>query len=326
MSLVDNHSAFVKFRARLVALLIAFADGVSRIVHHKGYWHACSVLSWAVPKDLVVSVQIANDAKFQFFLADAYWNSLLGKFFVYEDDVARLLLSLSHVEYTFIDCGANFGYWSVLLSSGSFGNKRVIAVEAASANFKLLLRNREANENRFDALHAAVTDSDGEMVSLSSSKHHSAVSVSQHLGGETICSTTLDAIVRTNLTGFDGPLVIKLDIEGLEAAAMRSASGVLGRALFIYEDHGDDPSCQTTAAVLNELRLTVYYIDAIGLMPIRCVEECRQIKKKRTLGYNFLAISPTASLHREIDRFVLDRPSGGPNRHHGVEKIGKIPA
>ncbi len=54
------------------------------------------------------------------------------------------------VDYTLIDCGANFGYWSVLISSAPYGSHKAIAIEPSSQNFAKLQNNAEINGNRFE--------------------------------------------------------------------------------------------------------------------------------------------------------------------------------
>ncbi len=52
---------------------------------------------------------------------DAYWSRLLGTM---ATEIEALLLAARQDRYIFIDCGANFGSWSVLASSRSFGPSR----------------------------------------------------------------------------------------------------------------------------------------------------------------------------------------------------------
>ena len=48
----------------------------------------------------------------------------------------------SDVDYTLIDGGANYGYWSVLVSSAPFGKHRAIAIEPSSQNFRQACQQR----------------------------------------------------------------------------------------------------------------------------------------------------------------------------------------
>ena len=78
---------------------------------------------------------------------------------------------MADVDYCFVDGGANFGFWSVLVSSRPFGSHPVIAIEASSANAAKLERNAELNGGRFKVLHRAIGSTTGNQVWLSGAKH-----------------------------------------------------------------------------------------------------------------------------------------------------------
>ena len=56
----------------------------------------------------------------------------------YEDELELLFQDSADVDYTLLDCGANYGYWSVLVSSAPFGSHKAIAIEPSSQNFAKL--------------------------------------------------------------------------------------------------------------------------------------------------------------------------------------------
>ena len=70
--------------------------------------------------------------------------------FRYEDELELLFLDSVGVDYTLLDCGANYGYWSVLVSSAPLGSHKAIAIEPSSQNFAKLKNNAEINGNRFE--------------------------------------------------------------------------------------------------------------------------------------------------------------------------------
>jgi len=94
--------------------------------------------------------QTQSDATFVFPYGDGYWSKLLNRSFCYEDELELLFRDSVSVDYTFIDCGANFGYWSVLVSSAPYGSHKAIAIEPSSQNFAKLKNNAEINGNRFE--------------------------------------------------------------------------------------------------------------------------------------------------------------------------------
>ncbi len=70
----------------------------------------------------------ADGSRLYFRLDDIYWNSLIRQPNIeYEPEIGKFLLRLKDVDYQFFDCGANIGYWSVLVTSEMLGRKRAIA-------------------------------------------------------------------------------------------------------------------------------------------------------------------------------------------------------
>ena len=78
-----------------------------------------------------VVVLLNEDSQFAFDLGDPYWARLLARGFVYEPEVERVLRAFADAPYTFVDAGANLGYWSILVSS------RASSGAKASPNRKL---------------------------------------------------------------------------------------------------------------------------------------------------------------------------------------------
>lgn len=159
----------------------------------------------------------------------------------YEPDVRTFLQCALKAGDTFIDCGANVGYFSV--QSGALVGKsgKVIAIEANPRTFKLLERNLKANGFGIP-LHCALTSQTGE-VELFMPQDWDVYS-SLRAGGLVegradesfkVMARTLDDVVRElALKRVD---VVKIDIEGGELDVLRSAPNVLTnfRPLIITE-------------------------------------------------------------------------------------------
>jgi hypothetical protein len=94
-------------------------------------------------------VHLNEDSRFAFDLRDPYWARLLASGFTYEPEIEDVLRAFADLPYTFVDAGANLGYWSVLATSLELGAHRSIAIEAASGTFERLLGNRALNGDRF---------------------------------------------------------------------------------------------------------------------------------------------------------------------------------
>ncbi len=127
------------------------------------------ISSMLKPRDMIVL--LGEDARFLVPFADSYWSWLVDRNFIYEDEIERFLRNVADVDYHFVDGGANYGFWSVLVSSRPFGNHAATAIEAASANVGWLTRNAELNGRRFKILHCAIGSANGSRVRLKGAKH-----------------------------------------------------------------------------------------------------------------------------------------------------------
>ena len=140
---------------RCAALAFAAGAKASAPMHYRGFSVGCRVITSMIDQREIVAL-LNDDARFAFPFGDGYWSLLLDRSFVYEGEIERFLRSVADVDYCFVDGGANFGFWSVLVSSRPFGSHPVIAIEASSANAAKLARNAELNGDRFKVLRRAI--------------------------------------------------------------------------------------------------------------------------------------------------------------------------
>lgn len=245
-----------------------------------------------IPANFAV-VRFAEDAMFRFHLKDSYWNKLLLRGFEYEPPLASLLQRLKPYDYRFIDCGANLGFWSVLVSSLAFGAKRAIAIEALRSNFELLQANCALNDSRFECWHRAVYSSAGQAIEIFGDEDtHYGVSVKAdwHNANKigSVTTTTIDE-AAAHLGGPKEHIVIKLDVEGAEIEALAGARDTLeAGALLVYEDHPRDESCRTTMHLLAG-GLQIRLITNGGFLRIRNAEQLRREKLRPDYEYNLVA-------------------------------------
>jgi hypothetical protein len=83
-----------------------------------------------------IQIKLNPDAIFEFPYGDGYWSKLLNRTYHYEDELELLFKDSADVDYTLLDCGANYGYWSVLVSSKPFGSHKAIAIEPSGRIFR----------------------------------------------------------------------------------------------------------------------------------------------------------------------------------------------
>jgi len=244
---------------------------------------------------------IPNVGLYEFDLTDGYWNRLVSSGFAYEPELERVLFALSDVGFAFLDCGANYGFWSVYVSSPLMGAKRCLAIEASAESYEQLQRNAELNDGRFATLRQAISNRSGKQVAFSlpamdSLGGHSA----RHIvdvptdgdSVELVGTVSIDDAVVRHFGNPVTPLVIKLDVEGAEVEALEGGCETLKRdCLLLYEDHGKDGTHAVTRYIRSELGLQVYFLPAAGdIRPVHNLHDLDAIKVNEGVGYNFLAL------------------------------------
>ena len=155
---------------RIAARALQAGARASSLFAHRGYSIGCRLVSSVVPAREIV-VRLNPDALFAFPLGDGYWSLLLDRSYQYEPELNFFLRSVTEVDYTFVDGGANFGLWSVLVSSPEFGRHPVVAIEASAANAARLRRNASLNADRFPVLHRALSNRSGVQAWMGGRKH-----------------------------------------------------------------------------------------------------------------------------------------------------------
>ena len=135
---------------RLAAVALALGSKVASNFSHRGYNMCANLLRTTLP-ERGIQIKLNPDAIFEFPYGDGYWSKLLNRTYHYENELELLFQDSADVDYTLLDCGANYGYWSVLVSSKPFGSHKAIAIEPSGQNFPKLANNARINGNRFEA-------------------------------------------------------------------------------------------------------------------------------------------------------------------------------
>ena len=129
---------------RTAALALVTGSKISSHFSHMGYIACANLLRKTLP-ERNIAIKLNPDAVFEFPYGDGYWSKLLNRSYNYEDELEILFADSIDVDYTLLDCGANYGYWSVLVSSAPFGSHKAIAIEPSSQNFPKLANNAAVN-------------------------------------------------------------------------------------------------------------------------------------------------------------------------------------
>ena len=201
---------------------MALAAKILRPLEDLGFSYAAKLLRALLPAGKKVVVRYDGERFFLFPYGDAYWSVLLDRNHVYEKEVEEFLLAIKDIDYCFIDCGANYGYWSVHVTSEVFGGHPTVAIEADAETYALLEDNRSINSNRFEIMCKAVARTDDEIVLVYGGKHEarSIVATGNARPRETVTTICLDTLAQNEILRNNKPVVLKLDIEGVEIAAL----------------------------------------------------------------------------------------------------------
>jgi len=191
-----------------------------------------------------------------------YW---LG---TYEPELQAALRNLVHPGMTLFDVGANIGYVSLMAARLCGEKGHVFAFEALPKNVERLKKNVEMNAlyNCISILQAAVMDKSGEAFFLEHAsgamgKVKGSAGRDEHYIAELrVPAIALDDFIYKQ--GNPPPQVVKMDIEGGEALALKGMTRLLRkeRPVLLIELHG----LEAAHKVWQELSIQDYRIHQMG--------------------------------------------------------------
>jgi FkbM family methyltransferase len=272
---------------RLAALALTAGSKVASTFSHRGYNICANLLRTTLP-ERDIAIRLNSDATFVFPYGDGYWSKLLNRTFSYENELELLFRDSVGVDYTLLDCGANYGYWSVLVSSAPYGSHKAIAIEPSSENFSKLSNNAKVNAGRFDVMKCAIGSSRG-VARLSGTKHEAFSIAGSGAGGEEVPVLALDNLLDDGKISPDGKYLIKLDVEGVEIEAIKGGARLLqGDSVILCEEHGNDPNHTVSRYILDQtpLKLIVYDPRSNRMETVTELSILDRIKISTHVGYN----------------------------------------
>ena len=170
-----------------------------------------------LPQGLQIEFDLSNDL-------DAFMYDYLLKHGHYEREVESVLSELITRETTFVDAGANVGYFTLLASGLA---KEVYAFEPVPDVFERLSRNISLNDLRnVHALQLALSRERGRLrlyESKISPGHDSTVRRFEHDRSIMVNAASLDEVVDPSVR----EVVMKVDVEGSEMDVLLGASGLM---------------------------------------------------------------------------------------------------
>jgi FkbM family methyltransferase len=272
---------------RTAALALVTGSKISSHFSHRGYNGCANLLRKTLP-ERNIAIKLNSDATFEFPYGDGYWSKLLNRSYHYEDELELLFRHAADVNYTLLDCGANYGYWSVLVSSSPFGSHKAIAIEPSSQNFTKLTNNAKVNGNRFALMKCAIGAARG-TARLSGTKHEAFSIAGNPADGEEVPVIALDNLIDDGKVSGNGKFLIKLDVEGVEIEAIKGGTRLLqGDSVIICEEHGNDPDHTVSRYILEQtpLELIVYDPRSHRLETVSELSILDRIKVSTHVGYN----------------------------------------
>ena len=284
---------------RTAALALSTGSKISSHFSHRGYNLCANLLRTTLP-ERDIDIKLNSDATFAFPYGDGYWSKLLNRTFCYENELELLFQDSVDVNYTLLDCGANYGYWSVLVSSAPYGSHKAIAIEPSSQNFAKLANNAKINGNRFEVMKCAIGAARG-TARLSGTKHEALSIAGGNANGEEVPVIALDNLLDDGKVVPSGKFLIKLDVEGVEIEAMKGGARLLqGDSVILCEEHGNDPQHTVSRYILEQtpLKLIVYDPRSNRLEIVSDLSILDRIKVSTHVGYNVFGTASAFWLDR----------------------------
>jgi FkbM family methyltransferase len=270
---------------RTAALAFATGSKISSHFSHRGYIGCANLLRKALPARNI-AIKLNPDATFEFPYGDGYWIKLLNRSYRYEDELELLFRDSVDVDYTLLDCGANYGYWSVLVSSAPLGSHKAIAIEPSSQNFSKLKNNAAINGNRFELMKCAIGSARG-TARLSGTKHEAfSIAGDAADAGEDVPVIALDNLI---------------DDGGVEIEAIKGGARLLATdSVILCEEHGNDPLHTVSRYILEKtpLKLIVYDPRSQRLEIVNELSILDRIKVSSHVGYNVFGTASAFWLDR----------------------------
>ena len=285
---------------RTAALAFSTGSKISSHFSHFGYNRCANLLRKTLP-ERNIAIRLNDDAVFEFPYGDGYWSKLLNRAYTYEDELELLFEDSGDVDYVLIDCGANYGYWSVLVSSKPFGAHKVIAIEPSAQNFPKLANNARINGERFEAIKCAIGSARG-TATLSGTKHEAfSIAGAANGGGEKVPVIALDNLIDDGKVEGGGKYLIKLDVEGVEIEAIKGGARLLAAdSVILCEEHGNDPDHTVSRYILDQtpLKLIVFDPRSKRMETVTELSILDRIKVSTHVGYNVFGTASAFWLDR----------------------------
>jgi FkbM family methyltransferase len=292
MNLVDQPNTMVQTIALKIATALSHTYFQS---HFRGYGRINNFLENTLGPKLFTT-EIHTKSLFCFRLFDPYWNQLLTKEYVYEPEITTFLKSVMSSNVAFIDCGANYGYWT-LFALEILPDHRVISVEASPATFARLSANVALNGRKPLLLNRAISENSGETVEfLTVGKNHAGAAVhgKKKIDRSQTSSISIQTINLAKIlagTPKSDAYLIKLDVEGCEIEAIMGlgVENTHDPVMIVFEEI--DHNCAVSDYFLNSINWEVFALRDDGSITSLDLDAAKAEARKSSNPTNFLAVN-----------------------------------
>ena len=255
-------------------------------------------------------VESLPGAVFETSLFEPYWAPTIVGGRPYEPELMAVFRRFQAFAPTLVDCGANYGFWSIVATATELRFPRAVAIEANPSTFALLESNCQLNDWRFSRVHRAISDTVGETVALGHAESHANAHISVDGSGAKVLTTTIDTVIdELGWRKFDN-FVLKVDVEGHEVPAIRGASRLTSNRdhVWVLEDF-ERTGLKTLEHVLNA-GYAAYYVDrkqrCWSVRTARDAIACLQREKLPGRARNFVAAQPDGAFRKTLDDWAND--------------------
>jgi FkbM family methyltransferase len=220
-------------------------------------------------------------------LMDGYWESW----------VTLLLGKIIEPGMTCVDIGANFGYFSLLMSGLAGSKGRTISIEANPQVSQFLRATKVVNGHSFELVEVAVSDKRGEAVLTVTEHEHGGGTIqpNEMIPGRKQVKVSMmpldDILAERNISKVD---VIKMDVEGVEPLAFAGMKKTMeaNPQLQIVTEY-------TPSIYRDPLPFTEYLFDTFTVYQIRSAHDVVPLERS--------SIPELLKLIEHIDLYLLKK-------------------
>jgi len=189
---------------------------------------------------------------------------------VYEDFTCDLLLNLSKGKMLFIDIGAHYGYYTLLVGT-KHPDCKIIAFEPVPENFEILKQNVALNQLKNTELHNLAISDSNELRKLEVTEASDTCSFYGHPWSATINQIDVRTVRLEDFLAATPtvPIIIKMDTEGHEPHILQGMKNLLKNSEDIKLIIEFNPKCLKNAGYapeaflkeVSDLDFDIYAID-----------------------------------------------------------------